>query len=380
MTVLFLFSIYICSFGRKKLVIAGLVLNSLLGLIQSFSTSYIMYIIFEFLSAAIAAGVYPATFILSIEWANTKHRVTVGQLVLLSYNLGIAFSGVLALYAREFRLYLRLIYTCGLITAIIMLFSCESLRWLLVNGKQKQIEKILVRASKVNRQELSPKTLEIVRRRCEKTTATEHSGIAEQNDTAKQALKSVFKSQTLLIRLAISSYSWVVGTFVVYGVSIISVTIHEDKYMSFILVALAGVPSGLLAVVFLEYLGRPRTLSLSFFIAGSSIVVAKLLPSGYTGVAVLCFMSGKLFGTIALNACYVQTSEIWSTDMRHTMLSISSSIGRLGSILAPLTPMLVSVLVLTKARSTIHVSFLRRKSPRLSLFGHSAFYPSYAAC
>lgn len=334
------FSIH--SFGRKFVLILGLTLSSIVGISQSFSTSYSMYIMLEFLAASTAAGVFPAAFILSIEWASTDHRVTVSQLTLLSYNLGIALSGVFAAYAREFRLFLRMAYTPGLVTAILMLCSCESLRWLMAKGKQNGIEVILKRAAKINRRQISPRTMEIVRRKCgNPSVATDGSSTKTEAMNDVNSLKHIFTSRILFIRFAISSFSWVVGTFITYGVSIISVSIHEDKYMSFILVALGGLPAGILTILFLKYLGRSKSISICLFIAGLSIVGTKLLPSDYTGTAVIFFMLGKCFGSVAFQAVYVQTSEIWPTHLRHSVLALSSTIGRFGSILAPLTPLLV---------------------------------------
>lgn len=299
-----------------------------------------MYIILEFLNATTAGGVYPAAFILSVEWASTNHRVIASQLTTLSYNLGIALSGLFAAYAREFRLYLRMTFTCGLITAVIMIFSDESLRWLLARGKRARVGNILEKVAKFNNRQLSSKTYEIVQRKCEEKSKAANKAAATGNDDT--ALKYIFMSRKLLFRFAISSFSWMVGTFVTYGVSIISVSIHEDRYWSFILVALGGVPSGLITVIFLKYFGRPRTIALCYFITGSSILSAKLLPPGYKSLAVLCFMIGKLFGQAGFSAVYIQTTEIWPTCHRHAMMSLSSTIGRFGSILAPLTPLLVS--------------------------------------
>lgn len=323
--------------GRKFVLLLSLFLSSAFGLLESFATSYPMFVALECLSATSAAAVYPTAFILGIEWAGVNYRVIVSQIIVSAYAIGLALTGVMASYAHEFRHYLRLAYAPGMIAAFIMLFSCESLRWLLVKGKHEEAEKILTRAARINRIELSPKIINAARSFNDKP---------ESNDatpSANNSLKSIFTSRVLLIRFIINSCCWVVGAFATFGISLSAVTLHEDKYMSFILVAISALPASVISIVFLKYLGRPKTIALSFLIAGLSVVGGKLLPAGYAGVAVLSFMFGRCFGGVAFAAVYVQTTEIWPTQQRQSVLALASTVGRVGSIVAPLTPLLVNI-------------------------------------
>lgn len=324
------------------MLILGLTMTSLIGWLQSLSTGYTMFAVLEFLAATTAAGIYPAAFILSVEWASKEHRVTTSQLISSGYHFGIALNGVIAAYAHEFRLYLRIIFTFGLVVAVIINFSDESLRWLLTRGKRQPIDTILKKVAKSNDRQLSSTTFEIVQRKCERKSNETINEPTEASIDNRNSLKHIFMSRQLLFRFAISSFSWVAGTFVQHGMSIISVSLHGDRYLSFILVALASVPSGVCTIIILKYLGRPRTIALCFFIAGSAILSAKLLPPGYEFSGVICFMVGKLFVTTAFNTIYAQTAEIWPTNLRHRMMALSSTVGRIGSIMAPLTPLLVS--------------------------------------
>lgn len=54
-------------------------------------------------------------------------------------------------------------------------------------------------------------------------------------------------------------------------------------------------------------------------------------------------MSGKGCITMAFAAVYVYTAEMFPTTARHFLLSICSMTGRIGSILAPQTRLLVSI-------------------------------------
>lgn len=52
-------------------------------------------------------------------------------------------------------------------------------------------------------------------------------------------------------------------------------------------------------------------------------------------------MVGKLSITFAFNALYVFTAELFPTGARSSALAACSLVGRLGSVLAPQTPLLV---------------------------------------
>lgn len=51
-------------------------------------------------------------------------------------------------------------------------------------------------------------------------------------------------------------------------------------------------------------------------------------------------MLGKFAITAAFQLIYIYGSELFPTNLRHTMLGICSMFGRFGSILAPQTPLL----------------------------------------
>lgn len=58
-------------------------------------------------------------------------------------------------------------------------------------------------------------------------------------------------------------------------------------------------------------------------------------------VSLVLFFMGKIFIRHATQSMYVFTGELWPTSSRSTMLNTCSMFGRIGSILAPMTPLLV---------------------------------------
>ena len=71
-----------------------------------------------------------------------------------------------------------------------------------------------------------------------------------------------------------------------------------------------------------------------------------LISTDYNTAKLIVFLAGKFAITIAFTVVYVFTAELFPTELRHSMLGTCSMVGRIGSIIAPQTPLLVSVLFL----------------------------------
>lgn len=78
----------------------------------------------------------------------------------------------------------------------------------------------------------------------------------------------------------------------------------------------------------------------SSFIASSS----NLFPSspGYAWASLGLFMCFETLATFSYNVVYMYTSELFPTHSRNSVHALCSSVGRVGALLAPQTPLLVS--------------------------------------
>lgn len=60
-------------------------------------------------------------------------------------------------------------------------------------------------------------------------------------------------------------------------------------------------------------------------------------------LATLLYLLGKVAITQAFSGIYMYTSELFPTHARHSLLGFCSMVGRIGSIVAPQMPLLVSI-------------------------------------
>lgn len=330
---------HLLRFGRKRTLIWAMVITSIGGLIQSYSMDYTTLLVLEFIHASAAAVMYPATFVLSIEWAGIKDRAIVSAVAIMGYPIGVALSGLIAAYTRNFRIILRSTFGSGFIFIGLLLLSSESMRWLFVTGKEKRLRRVLERVEKFNGCKLSQKMDEVVSHRCGAVkNDKELSNDEKVNDCS---LKDVFKSKLLMARLLISAFCWITGTYLTYGVSIVSVSLYGNKYVNFIAVGLGAIPASCILMFVLKYIGRRTCMSVGYLLASVAIVASRFVPEEYSAVGLFLFLVARISSSVAFNTVYVHTTEMWPTPVRHTLMALSSTLGRIGSIMAPLTPLLV---------------------------------------
>lgn len=82
-------------------------------------------------------------------------------------------------------------------------------------------------------------------------------------------------------------------------------------------------------------------------------------PTDKAWWSLIVYLSGKFSITIAYSSVYIYVSEVFPTNVRQSLLAVCSSTGRIGSTLAPLTPLLVSW---TLFSNPLHSGLVKTKS------------------
>ncbi|KAG6447798.1 hypothetical protein O3G_MSEX005178 [Manduca sexta] len=314
--------------GRKKALVLTGVTGGVLGVAKSFSPWYWLYIFLEFIESAVGDICSPI-FVLSIEFVATKKRVPYSILCGLGYCLGGVLLPLAAWGIGYWRNVLRVIYAPALLFLLYIYVIDESPRWLLTKGKKEKAIEILQKAADKNKLEINKGVLENLY--CE-----EDKGIGFIN-----LLKITFGSRTLLCRCLICIVWWSSSTFVNYGMMINSVSLQGNKYINYALLSLVDVPACFIVMYILIYFKRKIPLILSFILGAILCLVQPFLPDYLAWLSVVVYMLGKLMSSVYFNITYIYTSELFPTYTRNSMHALCSSLGRIGSILAPQTPLLM---------------------------------------
>lgn len=88
----------------------------------------------------------------------------------------------------------------------------------------------------------------------------------------------------------------------------------------------------------MEKVGRKKTLFIGMIGSGIFCILSEFISGDMSKT--ICFVLGKMSITISFSCLYIFTIEVFPTNLRHRFFSICSVVGRIGSILTPLTPLL----------------------------------------
>ncbi|XP_073946106.1 organic cation transporter protein-like isoform X2 [Choristoneura fumiferana] len=314
-------------FGRKPLAILAGVTSGVCGLAKSFASTYWIYIVFEFLEAAFGE-IHSPLFMLAIEMVSTKSRVKYTMICTLGFPIGGVLFPLIYWLISYWRTFLRVLYASGLLFILAFFFLDESPRWHLTKGHIEAAVKILNKAAKINKVEIE-ESLEML--------------TYEKDDSSNftTAITDTFKSRALLKSCLACMVWWIVAVFANYGLSINSVSLNGDKYVNYALSAAVQVPSFVITTCLMDKFNRKVVLMWSFVACGVLCVSQPFIPNNLFWLSILMYMMGKLISCMFSEVIYFFTSELFPTYTRNSMHALCSSVGRIGGIAAPLTPLLM---------------------------------------
>lgn len=334
-------------YGRRPVLIATLLLSGISGILKSFSTSYAMFAWMEFITALVSGGTYMTIFVMAIEFSGPQQRVFSGTLISAIYSSSQVLAGVLAMFFRDFRTFLRVLFVPNFLVLAIVWMIPESVRWLLAKNRITPARRILLRAAKVNRVHLSEPARESLFERIEIRVVTA--------DTPIDSLPAVvvgprppnpflvaLRSKSLILRLGNCLLCWFTNSFIYYGMNVHAVALAGNKYVNYILVNLVEVPAVFLASWLMERYGRKWVLCVCLLINCVACVMTEYIAADDTIARLVLYVVGKCGVTISFTVLYVFSSELFPTEMRHSFMNACSTFGSVGSMIAPMTPLLVS--------------------------------------
>ncbi|XP_022824602.1 organic cation transporter protein-like [Spodoptera litura] len=324
-------------FGRKKALSFAALMNCIFGFSRSFSTNYVMFLVLEFLEAGLGAGAYTTSFVIAMELVGPKGRVFGNTMLNTFYVFGLMSLAGLSWILQDWRKLLKIIYIPSCFVFTYLWILNESIRWLISKGRHEQALKVIKRAAKMNNVQISDQTLAPLQKMEEKPTE-------EKTEVGSEPKKSVFvqamKSSIIRRRLLTCSFLWITCTFVYYGLSINSVSLAGNKYVNFMLVAFIEIPANFTCLLVLDKFGRKRVLIIMYILSAILCISLSFLPKDKTYLSLGFYLAGKFSITVAYSSVYIYVSEVFPTNVRQSLLATCSSTGRIGSTLAPLTPLL----------------------------------------
>ncbi|XP_045500843.1 organic cation transporter protein-like [Colias croceus] len=317
-------------FGRKTAVGMAATASCIFGIIRAFAPNYNMYLAMHFFEAALGGGLYPSAYVLAVELVGLKQRVIISAMCNMAFVVGVVILDLLAWVISNWRTYILILYSPAIIVGLYVWLMNESARWLLSKGRKEDAIKTLKRAAKINNMDPAKLDLDALSDPLLRTEV--------QTDKKSQFSKAI-RSSIIWKRLIICSFLWLTCSLVYYGLSINSISLSGNKYVSFMLVVIVEIPAYIVVVIVLDKYGRKKTMIVNYATCAVTSLMFAFLPKGNWWSIVL-YLIGKWSVTLTYSSVYIYVSEVFPTNMRQMLLSVCSTSGRIGSLIAPLTPLL----------------------------------------
>nr|CAD7399801.1 unnamed protein product [Timema cristinae] len=352
--------------GRKTALVSALCLTSIMGLCRSLAWNYESFLFFEFLDPMVGGGVYSSSFVLETTLSTPDRDVNLDLLVTGSlvycdssaldptateagmelvgpdkrslgatiisvfYSVGEATLGAIALALRQWRHILRAIY----IPALFFISYFWNKPCLASTAIVTIIQTLVDVISLVSRNKpclASTPIVTIILTLVDVLKLLEEQG-KNPEKLSGSVLRRVISSKILLLRFINCCFCWLTNTFVFFGLALNSVSVSGNKYSNFMLVALIELPAYVITYFTMNKFGRRSSLAVSLAASGLYMDHTRLV----------LFLLGKMAITLSFTVIYVFTAEMFPTPLRHSVISTSCMVGRIGSIVAPQTPLLLA--------------------------------------
>ncbi|XP_073682253.1 solute carrier family 22 member 7a [Garra rufa] len=314
-------------FGRKPMIQVSFVVSSIFGIVEAFSTSYVMFAIARTLCGLALTGMSITTVALCVEWTDVKHRTFTGTIISLGWSIGNMLLALLAYLIRDWRHLILAVTSPCLVGIIAWWWIPESARWLLANGRVEEAQKYLIQCAKMNGKDSYTHKLDT--ETLKKITVTEVS-------SKNHSYLDLVRTPKLRKIVFLSGIFWFAVAFTYYGISFNLTGFGLNIYLTQFVYGVIEVPAKVGTYFTLDWIGRRNGQAWSLIIAGALIGLNSIIPTEFAAVRTGIAIIGKGFSEAAFTIAYLYTSELYPTVLRQCGLGYTSFLGRLGSSLAPM--------------------------------------------
>lgn len=317
-------------FGRKRILVWGIVIYSILTLLCAASTSYGMLLTFRFLSGLGMGAVFPLPYAIVSEFVNHKQRTLFNGLMDACLSVGYFIAPLLGMLIIPnllpnvaWRVFF-IVAACPILYAyIIHRFLPESPRWLSLKGRHDAADRLLT--------EIEQNTERSTRRKLDAPVVAKET---EQATTVQKKNTVGTPWRPPLLKRTVSRCVAAIGTFFMfYIVMTYMPTIFDGQGFSMAhsllftaIITAAAIPGKLLNGFLAERVGRKAVYMVFMGVAGVAALFFGLASTAVAMVIFACVMS--FFGTGAFPALKMSYAEQYPTYVRTTGAATVETLGR----------------------------------------------------
>ncbi|XP_025194418.1 organic cation transporter protein-like isoform X1 [Melanaphis sacchari] len=314
-------------FGRKKTLMASLIMQLALGILVAICPWFEFYLVLRFILGFVCVSIVFSGFVLCMELVGGKWLTIAGVLYLLPVPMSYIIISGIAYICRGW----RLLQWCVTLPAVFFLvlhwFVPESPRWLLAMGKVEETMEVLQKASKINKHPLPANMDKILKQSINKF---------EINGKPKVRVSDLFRSKNIRKISLVLYILWFSLYLVYYGLVLNLSNIGGNIYVNTIVSGLVEIPSILISVVILLKMGRRIPLCLTMVAGGIACLLTTILPPDTDELISLSLVMAGKFSVSSSNVIMpLYTAELFPTVIRNLGVGTSNIPAGIALIMVP---------------------------------------------
>ncbi|KHJ42120.1 transporter, major facilitator family protein [Trichuris suis] len=138
-------------FGRKPVLLLSMIAQAVVGIATAFANSWQVFATCRFFAGLFGAGLMSVVGVYVVENVSKSNRLFI--MAIGGVNIGIALSSLLAFAFQHWRPLSIAASSFGFVTALLLLGTRETPRWLIQHGKAEQARKTYQYILRVNRKQ-----------------------------------------------------------------------------------------------------------------------------------------------------------------------------------------------------------------------------------
>lgn len=315
--------------GRRTIILISLTIVSFAMIMSSFSATFWQLGALRFITGIGIGGILACSNVLTSEYASAKWRSLAISLQSAGYGLGAVGGGVASMYLIESYSWHAVFLFGGIVSTIFIiiaaLFLPESMSYLLLHQPKNTLAKL----QKISRNMQLPEIT---------TLPTKTKAITKPHSTLMSLFEGDLKQSTL--------YIWAAFFCVMFGFYcilswtpklLIGAGMTPDQGITVSIWMNVGSMFGAVLIGYLGTRFNIKSVHIVFLIITSALTIcfAQSLTNLHIAIIIAFGLGTVVNGSVA--GLYAITPTLYDTNNRASGVGSAIGIGRIGSILSPLT-------------------------------------------
>ncbi len=317
-------------YGRRTAILLMLLLISVGMLATAFSSHYGAIASFRFLTGLGIGGIASNIGTTILEFVAEKSRTKALGLVFVGTPIGAIISGSLTLFVVENLGWPAVFVSGGLLTFsmffIVLLALPESIEYLLSSCKPNRLRRLNHTLTYLKLPKL------------DEFPEDDDRSLNHSNSFIFEVFKGKLLARTIPIGLIHLFYMFGFYAFVNWSATLLTnMGLVDSAGISVAMLIYVGGIGGALTVGWITpRLGLLLTTAIGFFAAGLGLIAFGFAPENIILLGMITVFSGYFFFGIQVSL-YTFAAACYPTNVRATAIGLAFTIGRIGSIIGPLT-------------------------------------------